>query len=331
MVKVVRDAGGPVEMSEAVAVSAAVVPGGRLTLATMTPVMIADVLNALTIFYTPYLNDLISVFGGSSWTMMKFSELSNITTNSVVGRAGPAAVVANSNYDLFVWNDGGILRLTRGPLWTSDTTRGVGAGTTELVRVEGVWLNAAAITNGPAAQRGTYVGTVRSDAGAAIDWELGGTGAGGDPGFLHVWNCYNRVVVEVLVRDSTNSWTYAVIGVWRAANASTLNRVSYIVGLAEEWIDAEYHGIGSGGFGAVAYSGVGFDSAVLKSGITALFFIGGVGSGIGQMQGRDSENALGFHFFQAIELNNGFGAATFWGDAGIPLILQSGFVVRGKF
>jgi hypothetical protein len=331
MVKVVRDAGGPIEAIEAVNSALASPAGGRLTLVSQTPVMIADVSGATTIFYTPYVNDLIAIFIGS-WTMRKFPELANITTNSVVGRAGPAVVVANSMYDLFVWDDAGTLRLTRGPLWTSDTTRGVGAGTTELVRVDGVWLNARTITNGPAAQRGTYVGTVRSDAGAAIDWELGGYGvAGGDPGFLYVWNAYNRVDVAVETADSTNSWTYAVVGVWRSANASNAMRVSWIQGLAEEAVYAEYLGMASEGFGSVPYSGIGFDSTTVKCGFTGIMFIGGAGTGIHQAQGRYKEVALGFHFFQAIELNNGFGVATFWGDAGIPLILQSGLVVWGKF
>jgi hypothetical protein len=314
------------------AVVGLIMPGGRLTLATMTPVMIADVSNATTIFYTPYIHNRIPIRTSGFWQTKVFPELSNITTNSAVGKAGPAAVAANANYDLFVWNDAGTLRLTRGPLWTSDTARGVGAGTTELVRVDGIWMNAVAITNGPAAQRGTYVGTVRSDAGAAIDWELGGYGvAGGDPGFLYVWNCYNRVDVAVEVADATNSWTYAVIGVWRSANASDSNRVSWIQGLAEEAVYAEYLGMASSGFGAVPYSGIGFDSTTVKCGFTGLFFIGGVGSGLGQMQGRYKEVALGFHFFQAIELNNGVGAATFWGDAGIPLIFQTGLVVWGQF
>jgi hypothetical protein len=264
--------------------------------------------------------------------MKLFAELSNITTNSAVGSAGPAVVAANSNYDLFVWNDAGTLRLTRGPLWTSGTARGAGAGTTELVRVNGIWLNAVAITNGPAAQRGTYVGTVRSDSASTIDWELGGTAVGGDPGFLYVWNAYNRVDVEVIVSEDTNSWTYAVIGVWRSANASDSMRVSYIVGLAEDWLDAEYHALANSGFGTVPYGGIGFDSTTVKSGVTSLFFIGGAGTGLGEMNPRDSKNVLGFHFFQALELNNGAAStATFWGDAGIPLILQTGLVVRGKF
>lgn len=304
------------------------VPGGRPTLATLTPVMIADVSGATTIFYTPYIHDRVPIYDGTHWTMRQFAELSNITTNSAVGKAGPAAVVADSNYDLFVWDDAGTLRLTRGPLWTSDTARGAGAGTTELVRVNGIWMNAVAITNGPAAQRGTYIGSVRSDAGATIDWELGGSAVGGDPGFLYVWSAYNRVDVEVMVTDSTAFWDYAVFAVWRSANASDSNRVSYIVGLAEDAIKAshERNAIGIAPGLGVPYIGVGFDSKVAKTGTAE--FNAGVHT---PLHGRTSAVVLGAHFFQALELNNGNpGVARIYGII-VAATQQGGLFVGGRF
>jgi hypothetical protein len=302
------------------------IPGGRLTLATLTPVMIADVSNATTIFYTPYLHDRVTIYDGASWTMMQFAELSNITTNAAVGSAGPAAVVANSNYDLFVWNDAGTLRLTRGPLWTSATARGVGAGTTELVRVNGIWMNAVAITNGPAAQRGTYVGTVRSDAGAAIDWELGGDAVGGDPAFLYVWNAYNRVDVDVMVVDSTAFWDYLVLATWRSANASTSNRVSYIIGLSEDSIRATHDRCAAPLAGGVPYIGVGFDSTTVVNGLTEF------NTALVGLTARTSSVAIGAHFFQALELNNGGGGSTarFYGIVVVG-IARHGLYATGKF
>jgi len=47
---------------------------------------------------------------------------------------------------------------------------------------------AQAITNGPAAQRGTYVGSFRSGIGNSSDFNFGGSGAGGVAAALMVWN-----------------------------------------------------------------------------------------------------------------------------------------------
>ena len=105
-----------------------------------------------------------------SW---KGSIISDVTTTK-----SPAAATTNSNYDLFVWNDGGTYRCTRGPAWSSDTARGTGAGTTELQLLNGILTNKNAITNGPAANKGTYVGTVRTNGSSQVDFQLAGMGTG---------------------------------------------------------------------------------------------------------------------------------------------------------
>lgn len=213
--------------------------GGRCTLATATPVMTATVSGATTIYFTPYNSQLVPIYnGGAMYLLSTGGELSNITTNSSTGNAGPAAVTTNSNYDLFVWNNGGTMTLTRGPAWSSDTARGTGAGTTELTRVQGVMLNANDISNGPAAQRGTYLCSVRSNGSSQIDYIVGAASAGGTAAVLGVWNNYNRVMSRGQVVDSTASWTYA--GGVRAVNNSAGNRVSMILGLAEDGVAITY-------------------------------------------------------------------------------------------
>jgi hypothetical protein len=300
-------------------------PGGRLTLASATPVLITDVLNVSIVFYTPYLHDLIPIYDGTGWAMFRFPELSNDTTLSAPN-SGPAVGVADSNYDLFVWNDAGTLRLTRGPLWTSNTVR---SGGTALVRIEGTLLNAVAITNGPAIQRGTYVGTIRLGAGADLFWKLGGKAVGGSSGYFNVWNMYNRRVVEAQSRESTISWTYAGgIFLWRAINNALNNRVSYVVGLAEDPVFGMHHcNTTSTG---VPYIGIGLDSVTVRTGSST--FHAGTAGNFGHIMGWLQITQLGFHFLQAIEFNNSpAGIATYYGDIGIPLIAQNGLFVWGSF
>lgn len=306
-----------------------VTPGGRLTLSSATPVMTSDVSNSTSIYYTPYVHDKIQIYDGTNWAVTTFTELTNTTTDNT---KNPAAVGANSNYDLFVWNDSGTLRLGRGPAWTSDTSRGTGAGTTELERVNGIWVNKIAITNGPAAQRGTYVGTVRSDASSTIDWELGGLAAGGDAVFLNVWNMYNRIDVSASSRDSTDSWTTntnAFSALNNGVSSGTLNRASFVRGMNEELVNCALYAPGSiATSNANAGLGIGLDSTSANS---AQVMNGGTFSTTFLIPWHAIYNGypgLGFHYLQALQHGGPSGnTVTFYGDAALAF-LQSGLLIR---
>ena len=305
-------------------------PGGRLTLTSATPVLTSTVTASTSIYYALYHHDRVPLYDGATWAMTEFTELTNTTTDNT---KNPAAVANNSNYDLFVWSDSGTLRLGRGPAWTSDTARGTGAGTTELERVNGVWMNKIAITNGPAAQRGTYVGTVRSNGSAQIDFQFGSAAANGGAAILGVWNMYNRVDIGVRVVDTTDSWTYATATV-RSKNNSTGNRISFVRGLNEDSMRALNIGRGDNGGTAVAgLLSIGLDStsdgfATAASG-TGLYSVaaGSIGFPLsGQYEGHPG---LGFHYLQALEFASG-ATMTFYGDAG-GTIVATGITGAGKF
>lgn len=213
-------------------------PMGRLTLTTGLPIMTNSVVGATIVRYTPALGNVIPIYDGSSLVPTTFAELTNDTTQSVVNKAGPLAVANNTIYDLFVWNDGGTVRLTRGPAWTNSgagtSTRGSGAGTSEIVLINGIWMNAQIITNGPAAQRGTYVGSVRSNGTATIDFQLGALNAAAPPtpANISIWNLYNQSPTRPNIADQSAAWTFssATIG---PLNGSTNNRISWLQGIAD--------------------------------------------------------------------------------------------------
>lgn len=198
-------------------------PQGRLTLQTGVPVMTTTQSAKTTVYYTPYTGQLVPLYDGTSFNMYDTGgELSQATTDST---KSPAAVAASSVYDVFVWNDSGTMRATRGLAWTNDTTRAAG-----LTLQNGIYLNTSAVTNGPAALRGTYVGTIRSNASSQIDWIYG---ANATAAFFYVWNCYNRVDVGTILNEGTASWSYNSTTV-RALNASSIARVSVVRGLDED-------------------------------------------------------------------------------------------------
>lgn len=269
-------------------------PQGRLTLTTATPVLTSTVSAASTIYYTPHVGQHVPIYDGTRWKMHDIAaELSQATTDAT---KSPAACTTNSNYDLFVWNDSGTYRCTRGPAWTSDTARGTGAGTTELEYVAGILVNKIAITNGPAAQRGTYVGTVRTNGTSTVDFIVGGTAAGGTAGLIGVWNMYNRVTIAATSSDSTASWTYNS-ATPRNLNNSAGNRVSMIRGLNDEPVTAALNLPFSGGASGDYLSGIGVDNTTMISSI-----YGSIGTGVVAGHVRyDGYPGLGFHYVQALE------------------------------
>lgn len=313
------------------AASAATAPQGRLTLTSATPVLTATVSAAATIYYALYTGNKVPIYNGSSYSMTTFTELSNATAQSSTGSAGPAVVANNSNYDLFVWSNSGTPTLTRGPAWTSDTARGTGAGTTQISRVLGIWTNTVAITNGPGAGLGTYVGTVRSNGTATVDWINGATAANGTAAVLGVWNAYNRVDVRGTVADTTDSWVYETVTTRPANNSSTM-RASFVCGLQEDYFEAEYSCTqGNTNGNAGGYAGVGLDSTTTFSGRYNLFRQVATASGaLGAVMGDDTTQSLGFHYYQALEKAYNTQATNNWyGDfAGT---VQNGLRYRGRF
>jgi hypothetical protein len=301
------------------------IPQGRITLSTATPLINSTISAATTVYYTPYTGRYVPLYNGSTWTMTDIGgELSQATTDST---KSPAAVAANSNYDLFVWSDSGTYRFTRGPAWSSDTARGTGAGTTELERVNGILVNKVAITNGPAAQRGTYVGTIRSNGSSQIDFQYGAISANGTAGIIGVWNAYNRVSCAMVVGDSTDTWAYTTATI-RAANGSPTMRVSAICGeagshLFEAAYSAQFTTTASG-----ARAGVGYDSTSVLDGAIGMFApnAGDVLSVIGS---HAVPAGLGWHFFSANERGNT--GCTMYGDNGSPGTQQSALIVTTMY
>lgn len=233
-----------------------VTPQGRLTLTSATPVMATSVTAATAILYTPYAGNIVPIFDSvATFTATPFAEVSQATIDTT---KSPGAVANNSVYDIFCWVDSGTNRCTRGPAWSNSTTRGY-----SLTIQNGILLNTASITNGPAALRGTYVGTIASNGTATLDYIFGAPGTGGVAAVFNVWNAYNRVPVMTTVQDSTASWLYnpVIPNVWRAADASTTIYIQTVRGFDEDgiWINYNAVGAGAGSSSAIA-SGVGLDT-----------------------------------------------------------------------
>lgn len=246
---------------------AATEPGGRLTLDSSAPVSVTDVVGSNVVYYMQYTSNYIPLYDGTNWSLVAFGEaaggptsgLQQLTTDTT---KSPAAVAPNSNYDMFVWNDSGIVRLSRGPAWSTTTARGTGVGTTELTQINGRWVNKNAITNGPGAELGLFVGTVGSDGSSLLNDSGGFT----NPVQRYVWNQYNRVSRAMQTLETTAFWDYST-STWRQARAQTTNQLNYLCGMAEDRVEAYVAGLAYSAVVSTAQVGVGVDVTNAPSGL----------------------------------------------------------------
>jgi hypothetical protein len=74
---------------------------GRLTLTSGVPVTVTDVLNAATIYFTPYIGNIIALYNGAKWLMHQFVEIP----------LDISGLAANTLYDVFIYNNAGTLAL----------------------------------------------------------------------------------------------------------------------------------------------------------------------------------------------------------------------------
>jgi len=183
---------------------------GRLTLTSGVPVTTSDVTAATTIYFTPYKGNHIALYNEDfeDWRLHNFTELSYSL----------AGIAADTNFDVFIYNNAGTLSLEI-VAWSGATTRA-----TVLAVQDGVYVK-----SGEPAKR--YLGTFRttSTIGQCEDSEAK----------RFCWNLYNQVGRDLLVEEDTNH-TYA-ISTWRYWNNDSSVKVEMVIGIILEKPTAAYH------------------------------------------------------------------------------------------
>jgi hypothetical protein len=196
-----------------------------------------------------------------------------------------------------------------------------------LTRVDGFFVNQSAITNGPAAGMGTYVGTILTNASGACDWNVGSAASGGGRAFFSVWNMYNRVDVSALVVDSAANWTYST-DAWRYANGSSGNRVEFVVGNTDESFYATYACLISSNV-----SGLGQWTCVGHNDTTTLKGSSGYNNLTSSLAGvavYSASPAIGRNIVMALERANSGGSATFYGAGANPGRIGAGLTMTTR-
>lgn len=251
--------------------------GGRLSLSSGSAIS-SDISSATSLFYIPHVSNRISLYvPGFGWCLYSFEKL----TLSLLGLS------ANTNYDIFVYNDEGELKLSA-LAWSNDTLRA-----SAYTLQDGIPVMSAAPTY-------RYLGTIRTlpSGGASADCM--------DKRF--VWNMYNRVDRILKKIESESSWTYSS-ATWRPLNNNTGNKVEFVLGLSQDPVFLLHTGYltnSSTGGGAL---GVALDSpsstnADMRSfsdiDLTSIFAI------------YSKLVSTGYHYLQLTEVTSGVGITTFY-------------------
>lgn len=313
-----------------------VMPQGRVTLQTATPVMTTSQTAKGTLFYDCYAGNAVPYFDGTKDTFDTISGCE--VSDAMVSAASAGQVVSGQVYDVF-WVHGGANRICvamsastgGGGGWASDTAgsnTARGTGYSQLDRTRGYPTNTNAITNcfngatnygSVAAHQGTYLATFFATANGQTSWTYGSNATGGgQAASLYVWNAHNRVNVKTSVSDSATSWTITD-GLVHSFHDDAGTRLNFVMGLAED-------GIGVNVFqeicaNATVYQIMAIGFALDRSGnttfdkVTINYVNSTAVAAVGLWCGSESVNStyapqLGAHFVQALE--NQDGQATAW-------------------
>lgn len=312
----------------------AVFPTGRLTLESGVPVSIADFTDATTIYYTPYVGATIPIHDGSRWTSLEFDELS-LALDADTGHTGYHQ--ANTIFDLFVFREEvtGILRLGTGPAWSSVTARGTGAGTTEITRLNGLYVNAYDIQlrYGSGANdlatvgswEATYVGTVYTSFAGATRDRKGTTSA---PGSHYLWNAHHRVQRLLIAVSPTDSWTYSTAA-WRLVDNDNSHRALYVCGQVVDLVEAfAYHMvINSTTTARRCSTGIGVDSDTVNA-ATLMNNSAVIDVRTNLSAHYAGYPGLGYHYLSWLEYGAGANTQTWYGDNGDADTMQSGLIAK---
>lgn len=376
-------------------------PQGRLTNSTGVPLLTSAVTGAGTVYYTPYKGNLGVFPGASALAMSTFTELSQALSDNT---KSPAAAAAWRCYDMWLWDDGGTQRCTRGPGWTDggravtvtvaspsvftlnnhgffegqpvilatdgtlptgfvagtiyfvtatslaantftlaatagDTaingtvgqsgnhtvtthvqTRGTGAGTEEhdTTTYPGWIVNEHDITNGPAAGRGFYVGTILTNGSSQVDMFVGvSIGAGGAGNIVGIWNAYQQEEITSENRDNTNTWTYTT-ATHRMKNGNFNNRIIIVSGKTRPVkYFTQQRADNSSSQARIICACLNSSTATLTPGTSIHHPTGIVGGNIARQGSPALERTdplLGMNWYAQTEWSEAVGTSTWYGD-----------------
>lgn len=253
---------------------------GRMTLTSGTPVTTSDVTAATTVYLTPFKGNEIWLFTNSAWKRYELAEIS----------LALGTVVSGKNYDIFVYDNAGTLTLEK-LVWTNDTTRATALTTQDGIQVK----------TGSTDRR--YVGTIRTTSTTQTE----------DSALKRFcWNLYNQMPRQLQrLNAGIDGYSYNTAA-FRQVNASALEQVEIVVGLAGySFISLAIGHLVSNGTSNSGLTGIGVGSTTVNSAVG-----GRATSFCGMFAKYDAVPALGYQFYAWLENDLSAVAATWFPSYG---------------
>ena len=257
----------------------------RLTSVSGNPVPTTNQTAITTIYLTPYNGNQISLYNGTSWSTASFSEI-----------ALPlAGLLANTNYDIFVYDNAGSATL-EAVAWTDNITRAI-----SLTTQDGIYVK-----SGDSTRR--YVGTIRTTSVAGQTEDTAKNRL--------LWNLYNQIIRKFYFVGNGSYVSNIGFGNWQPWLNDTSYTLSFVVGVSTNPVIVRFDGLHSVSGSGTAAIGLGFDGAnpVQATNHT----IGSNSTGTVLTVAAADFNRIvadGFHTLQAMQ-SPGSSSTTFYGLVG---------------
>ena len=309
----------------------------RLTLQSGSPVQTQNKSGVSTVYLDcyPLGSATVPVYNGTSLV-----SLSVANCEISMGLAA-ANVLSGSIYDVFGISNSGALAICVGPAWSTTSTRGTGAGTTQIDQSLGLWTNTVSLSHcyggasgttdygAIAANKGTYLGSIYATGNGQTTMDVAPISAsGGGNAIGGLFNAYNRVSVKLSSSDSAAAWSYNT-STWRVADGNNNNRSTWLDGLQQVSVTASYQDqvilTAATASGAI---GILFDATSGTPSIYGTYTQPGGTSGTNKgsvFVNLSTAPLLGLHFAQAMEWGGAVGSMSFG-----PVPLQS-IIVEAQY
>lgn len=253
-------------------------PGGRLTLESGVPVSTSDQTAKTTVYYTPYVHNVINLWDGADWVPTTFSEKSLALGTLTSGQC----------YDVFAYLNSGALALEL-LAWTNATTRA-----TAVTLQDGRYCKSGAKDRLLLGTLYTASTTTTEDSFAK----------------RYLCNVYHRVPRRLFKTESTDNWTYNSNTV-RQANASSSNQVEIVASLSDHVLSLTMYAMGASSGANYFSASIGEDSTTAYSSDAVNYQAGGVASVLTPLASVMAKcPAVGRHYYAWLERGNASGVST---------------------
>lgn len=264
----------------------------RLSLTTGVPVTTSDVTGAGTLYAVPYVGNRIALYDGTAWVIRNSAQFSLALT-----------LTSGKPYDVFCYDNAGVPTLEV-LVWTNDTTRATAL----------TYQNGVRVKSGDATRR--YLGSLYASGVNTTEDSVAKR---------YLWNLHHRVLRVMRAVDTTDSWTYTTLA-WRQANANAANQLDFIVGVAEDAVEATLLAISTNSIGSVTRgANISLDTTTTPHAQHVLTAnVVGANEDSPGVASYVAVVAEGRHTLVWIENSTATGTTTWYGDVGGGFGMQTG-------